>query len=239
MVSIAIIQIKAHTKGGVIFMSKNVNFKDLSNQKFGYLTAISIDETKTNSNHTYWNCKCICGNFRSLQTYQLTSGKVTSCGCKNPHRRKNSLISNHKRMYSVYSTMIARCHNPNSISYKYYGAKNIFVCDEWKNDFSTFVEWADNNGYNDSLSIDRIDNTKGYSPDNCRWIPLADQSKNKTTSVSYTHNGETHNMKEWCAILHFDYALAKSRRKTAKIKHIEPTFEYVFSAPKFTKKKKL
>ena len=219
-------------------MSKNVNFKNLSNLKFGYLTAISIDETKSNSNHTYWNCKCICGNFRSLQTYQLISGKVTSCGCKNSRPRKNPLISNHKRMYSLYSAMIARCHNPKSNSYKYYGQKGIFVCDEWKDNFDSFAKWAENNGYNDTLSIDRIDNSKGYSPSNCRWIPLYDQSKNKSTSVSYTFNGETHNLKEWCAILNFNYESAKSRRKYAKKKNIEPTFDYVFSPLKYRKVKK-
>lgn len=217
-------------------MQKNANFKNLSNQKFGYLTAISIDKTKANFHHTYWNCKCICGKIRSLQTYQLTSGKVTSCGCKNPRSIKSLLIQKHKRMYSIYSSMIARCHNPNSISYKYYGAKGITVCDEWKNNFNSFVEWALSNGYNDTLSIDRINNSKGYFPTNCRWVPLSEQSKNKKTSVSYTHNGETRNLKEWCIILDFDYDLAKSRRKCAKKRGIEPSFDYVFSAPKHNKK---
>jgi hypothetical protein len=236
MIFTASIQIKAHTKGGVIFMSKNANFKNLLNQKFGYLTAISIDETKSNSNHTYWNCKCICGKIRSLQTCQLTSGKVTSCGCKNLRSIKSSLIQKHRRLYSVYSSMIARCHNPNAISYKYYGAKGITVCDEWKNNFKSFVKWALSNGYNDTLSIDRINNSKGYLPTNCRWVPLSEQSKNKKTSVSYTHNGETHNLKDWCKILDFNYDLAKSRRQYAKKKNIEPSFDYVFSAPKHHKK---
>lgn len=213
-------------------MSKNHNFKNLKNNVFGFLTAISIDTSKSNSQHTYWICKCVCGKTRSLATYQLTSGRVTSCGCQNPRAKKSQIISTRKRMYSVYSSMLARCFNPKSISYKSYGAKGITVCDEWKNDFASFANWAENNGYSDGLSIDRIDNSKGYSPTNCRWVLPSEQYRNKTTSVFYTHNGETHNLKEWCAILDFDYILAKSRRKEAKKKNIIPTFEYVFAPPK-------
>lgn len=216
-------------------MSKNVNFKNLSNQQFGYLTAISIDETKTTPNHTYWNCKCVCGKIRSLQTYQLTSGKVTSCGCKNTKTKLSEYLSDKKRLYSVYGAMIARCHNPKSISYKYYGLKGIQVCDEWRKDFKAFATWSYANGYNDTLSIDRIDNSKGYAPKNCRWVTMREQSLNKSTSVTYIHNGKTLNMSEWCKELNFPYDLAKSRRKQAKKYGIEPTFEYVFAPPKFKK----
>lgn len=211
-------------------MSRNVNFKNLTNKKFGYLTPICVDESKKPSSHTYWICKCVCGKTRSLQTHQLTSGKVTSCGCMNKRSKKSSIVSKDKRLYSLYSSMVARCNNPKSISYKSYGAKGIKVCTEWLN-YSCFYKWAKNNGYKDGLSIDRIDNTKGYNPSNCRWIPLCEQYKNKTNNVRFTHNEETHIMSEWCKILGFSYTLAKSRRKEAKKRNIEPTFEYVF-APK-------
>lgn len=217
-------------------MSKNHNFKNLLNQTFGYLTAISIDEERTTTNKTYWKCQCICGKIRSLQTHQLTSGKVTSCGCQNRKHKLGAIISQNKRLYSLYGAMLARCFNPKSISYRYYGAKGITVCDEWKNDFVAFMKWSINNGYNDALSIDRIDNSLGYCPSNCRWVEIWEQANNKTTSVSYTHNGETHNMKEWCSILGFDYTLAKSRRKNAKKHNIEPSFEYVFAPPKFKRR---
>lgn len=216
-------------------MSKNPNFKDLTNQQFGYLTAIEVDKLKTTPKHTYWICECVCGERRSLQTYQLTSGKVTSCGCQNPRTKKSKITNLKKRIYNIYNSMLSRCYNPNNISYKYYGLKGITVCDEWKNNFQTFLEWSENNGYNDTLSIDRIDNSKGYCPENCRWIPLNEQWDNKTTSVKYTFNGETHNMKEWCKILDFSYTLAKSRRKEAKKKNIDPTFEYVFAPRKFSR----
>lgn len=215
-------------------MQKNANFKNLTSQIFGYLKVVSIDEERTTSNRTYWKCVCVCGKTRSFQTCQLTSGRVTSCGCKNP-RTQRLITLTQKRIYTIYNSMLARCNNPKSISYKYYGAKGITVCNEWENSFKAFVEWSVSNGYNDTLSIDRIDNSKGYCPSNCRWIPLCEQAQNKTTTVKYTHNGETHNLKEWCNILNFNYVLAKSRRKEAKRKNIEPTFEYVFAPPKFKK----
>ena len=210
-------------------MQRNPNFKDLSNKTFGYLTPLYVEKNK--NKHIYWLCKCVCGNCRLLQTYQLTSGKVTSCGCMNEKTKKSAIIAQNKRLYTVYSSMIARCHNPKSISYKYYGAKGITVCDEWKTNFETFLKWSLQNGYNDSLSIDRIDNSKGYCPSNCRWITLSQQFQNKTNNVLYTHNDETHTMSDWCRILGFSIDLAKSRRKQAKKYNIEPTFEYVF-APK-------
>jgi len=217
-------------------MSKSHKFKDLTNQEYGFLTALYVDECKTTPHHTYWVCQCICGKTRSLQTYQLTSGRVTSCGCQNPRTKLHAIGKNRKRIYSVYSSMIARCHNSKSISYRYYGEKGISVCDEWKNSFESFVAWAENNGYNDSLSIDRIDNSKGYSPSNCRWIPLSEQSNNKSTTVSISHNGETHNLKTWSDILNFPYSLAKSRHKEAKKKNITPSFDYLFAPNKRPRK---
>ena len=218
-------------------MPKNHNFKDLTNQKFGYLTAISIDSSKKSGHNTYWLCRCDCGNTRSLQTHQLTAGNVTSCGCMNTKKRKSEYLLDKKRIFNIYNGMRTRCCNSKSPSFKYYGGKGITICDEWLNDFKSFVNWAYANGYSNSLSIDRIDNSKGYYPDNCRWIALNDQFHNKTNNVWLSHNGETHTMADWCKLLNFSYTLAKSRKKEAKKKNIEPTFEFIFAPPKFTRTK--
>ena len=218
-------------------MQRNVNFKDLTGQTFGYLTALYVDESKTTPKHLYWFCKCVCGKTRSLQTNQLTMNRVTSCGCMNQRQIKHINISSHKRIYSIYNAMLSRCHNPNNTAFNSYGGKGIAVCEEWRSDFNTFKEWALNNGYSDTLSIDRIDNSKGYSPDNCRWIPLREQQFNRSNNVYYTHNGETHIVFEWADILGLSRELIKSRRKTAKRKNIEPTFEYLFR-PLYTHVKK-
>lgn len=75
--------------------------------------------------------------------------------------------------------MKERCYKPSNDNYKYYGALGITICDEWLNDFSTFAKWSTENGYANNLTIDRKDNTKGYSPDNCRWITIQEQQRNK------------------------------------------------------------
>ena len=218
-------------------MRRGSNFKDLTNQTFGYLTVLCIDDIKSSPKHIYWLCQCECGKQRSLQTSQLTCKKVTSCGCHNPRTILGNAIKPNKRLFSIYTSMLARCNNPKNTSYKYYGGKGIKVCSEWENDFNAFASWSHEHNYNDTLSIDRIDNLKGYEPSNCRWVTLKDQSKNKSTSIAYTHNGETHNMKEWCEILKFSYVVAKSRRREAKRHCVEPTFEYIFAPRKFYKKR--
>lgn len=103
-------------------------------------------------------------------------------------------------LYNICTQMIMRCHNPNNAAYCNYGARGITVCDEWRFDRTKFVEWAYANGYQKGLSIDRIDNNKGYSPDNCRWASRLTQQNNTRRNRSLTVNGETHNLSEWARI---------------------------------------
>ena len=87
--------------------------------------------------------------------------------------------SKRKRLKNIHYNLIYRCHNPKSTSYKNYGGRGIKVCDEWKNDFNSFYEWAVHNGYASYLSIDRIDNDGDYCPENCRWVSQRVQNNNK------------------------------------------------------------
>ena len=100
------------------------------------------------------------------------------------------------RLYRIWKAMRVRCNNPNSKEYYRYGGRGIKVCKSWDNYFA-FREWALGNGYDDSLTIDRIDNNDGYSPDNCRWITLAEQQQNRSRCVMITHNGKTQNISQW------------------------------------------
>lgn len=102
------------------------------------------------------------------------------------------------RLYKIYYRMINRCYNKNDVDhYKYYGKRGITVCDDWLNDNTTFFDWAMNNGYRDDLTIDRIDNNKGYSPDNCRWTTTYEQNKNRSNSLLVTYAGVTKTINEW------------------------------------------
>ncbi len=103
-------------------------------------------------------------------------------------------------LYGICTQMIARCHNPNNASYYNYGARGITVCDEWRHDRTKFVDWAKENGYRKGLSIDRIDNNKGYSPDNCRWVERLVQQNNTRKNRFLTVDGETHTISEWARI---------------------------------------
>jgi len=98
--------------------------------------------------------------------------------------------------------MKTRCYNPNGSGYSRYGGRGIQICDEWKNCFQSFYDWATSNGYSDDLSIDRKDVNGNYNPDNCRWANIHEQSTNKTTNIYVTYNGEKLTISELSEKLH-------------------------------------
>ena len=102
---------------------------------------------------------------------------------------------------TIRKGMIKRCHNVNSKSYLHYGGRGIAVCEDWLNSFQLFYEWAMSNGYQQNLSIDRIDNDKGYSPENCRWITMKQQCRNTRQNVMLSYNGETMCVTDWATKL--------------------------------------
>lgn len=128
-----------------------------------------------------WVCLCECGAHKTILGASLRSGLTKSCGCLNKEilSEKGTLHGDHgSRLYSVWHNMKQRCSNPKHTAYSYYGALGIAVCDAWMN-YAPFQEWAVKTGYSDDLSIDRIDGSKGYSPDNCRWANKTTQSRNQ------------------------------------------------------------
>lgn len=97
--------------------------------------------------------------------------------------------------------MKKRCYLKCNHDYKNYGARGIAVCDEWRNDFMAFYNWSMANGYNDTLTIDRIDVNGNYEPNNCRWCNMKQQARNRRNNIYFTYNGETHCLTDWCEIL--------------------------------------
>lgn len=104
------------------------------------------------------------------------------------------------RLYHIWSGFKGRCLNEKSRDYSDYGGRGITICEEWHNP-NNFFKWALSNGYDDDLTIDRIDNSKGYSPDNCRWITNAKQQRNKRSNVVIEYCGEKHCVAEWAEII--------------------------------------
>ena len=106
--------------------------------------------------------------------------------------------------------MLTRCYNPNSDSYAFYGSRGIRVCDEWL-DYSVFEQWAIANGYEDTLTIDRIDFNAGYNPDNCRWVSVETQSRNTRRTRFITIGTETRPLIDWAERLNRNYRTVMSR----------------------------
>ena len=174
-----------------------VNKVEMQNSEFGRWTAIKRDETRKTA---HWICQCKCGTIRSVEQAALKHGRSKSCGClqkedlasrRTTHKRKP------KRLYKTWSDMIQRTTNPNNSSYSRYGGREISVCEEWRQSFESFRDWALSSGYSDELTIDRIDNNKSYTPDNCRWTTRLRQSINRRNTIFVTLNGETYHLQEW------------------------------------------
>lgn len=164
-------------------------------------------------------CLCDCGNKKEVDKYQLTRGAVRSCGCLAKEiwaelmksgavggfNKKHGMRGT--RLYSIINGIKERCYNPNRKVYKDYGGRGIIVCDEWLNDYGAFCDWAIQNGYNDTLTIDRIDNNGNYCPENCRWVTMKKQSNNRRNNKLIEYKGETKTISEWCDIFGIDKKL--------------------------------
>lgn len=130
-----------------------------------------------------YRCVCDCGNERIMHVGHFNSGYAKSCGCHViRHGKSNS------REQMSYSNMMARCHNPKNKRYKDYGEKGIFVCDEWRNNFYQF--YLDMGDCPSGYQIDRIDNRKGYSKENCRWVDAKTNMNNRSISVTWIVYGK-------------------------------------------------
>lgn len=176
--------------------------KNLVGQKFERLTVIELDKSNKH-NGVYWICKCDCGNTSIVRSDSLTSGNTKSCGCLASEQRVLNGKSNTKhgmkgtKIYNSWQSMKNRCYNKKYENYNRYGGRSIKVCDEWKNNFQAFYDWAINNGYKEGLTIDRIDNNGNYEPSNCRWVTAKIQNRNTSQNIIITFNNKTQCLTDW------------------------------------------
>lgn len=158
-------------------------------------------------------CKCDCGNTVLIFPYQFdASQSQISCGCikhRTPYNATHKLSKT--KLYHVWESMRLRCYASGNKKYYYYGGRGITVCDEWRNNFIAFQEWSLSHGYQEGLTIDRIDNNQGYSPDNCRWVTRAIQQRNMRRNVVITYQGKTQVLKDWCDELGLRYKTIQNR----------------------------
>lgn len=197
----------------------NVNINDVYNR----LTVIKLFRYMDGkSKRKGCICKCNCGNYVGpIRIQNLVNGDNISCGCYQKELHSKQLVErnykhghstrdNREHLYILWGAMKDRVSNINRKDSKWYSGKHLEFCEEW-NDYLKFREWALGNGYQEGLSIDRIDNSIGYIPTNCRWIPLKDQNKNKTSNRLITFNGETKILADWCRELNLNDKLVSSR----------------------------
>lgn len=164
---------------------------DLTGKRIGKLVVLEY-AGRTERRASLWRCHCDCGNEVVMRGDVLRRGNTGGCGCgkglKHGHRNK--------LWYPSYKAMMERCYLYTSGNYSRYGGKGITVCGEWR-DINKFAEWAEESGYAPGLTLDRIDSSRGYSPDNCRWATKKQQSNNRKNTLYYTYRGETKALTDW------------------------------------------
>lgn len=168
---------------------------DLTNKKFGMLTAESVSHSGRKG--VVWNCKCECGGVATYSAAHLLSGKIKACGCQ-----RGKKIADAARTHGQWNTpthrswqnMHARCRGGKGKGDRWYAAKGITVCERWGK-YENFL--ADMGERPDGKSLDRIDNSKGYSPDNCRWATAKEQALNRSNVTLYEYMGRKLSISDW------------------------------------------
>lgn len=159
--------------------------KIIPGMRFGRLTVIERSGTDSDGK-ALWRCICDCHNILRVPGGNLVSGDTTSCGC---YQKELAGVTDKRiypthgmtetRLYTIWTDMKQRCNNPRDPFFSDYGGRGIKVCEEWETDFSMFYTWAISHGYSIMLTIDRVNNDRGYSPDNCRWVTFEKQANDK------------------------------------------------------------
>ena len=222
---------KQLTKKPSIRPAARIAIEDYIGKKNQRLTVVGAVRPETKG-RIKLKCICDCGNIALVYPYQFDKGSIQSCGCArfghseihagNSYRKTHGLSSN--RFYKKWNDMVRRCYNPNEPAYRFYGAKGISVCSDWKDSPEAFIKWCEETNPGDpALSLDRIDGLKGYSPENCRWSTQIQQVHNLTNNRFVTVNGETHCITEWCRMYHLSAGTIYKRVKKGQ------SFEKVIS----------
>lgn len=186
---------------------------DLTGHTYGRLTV--LHEAMPSAYPRRWVCRCACGTIKTILGASMRKGLTQSCGCLNKEilSKKGTIHGEYgSRLYSIWHNMKQRCENPNNTGYPYYGALGITVCSEWS-EFAPFHAWAVATGYSDDYSIDRIDSSQGYFPDNCRWVNKTIQARNQkrrnTNSSGHTGVSYMPRLKKYEAYITVNYKKIK------------------------------
>lgn len=176
--------------------------RDLTGKRFGRLLALE-KVGSTSGGNALWKCICSCSDKNEVivRADCLREGKTTSCGCVCKEvmsaRMKKYFDEDSKHLASVFAGMKTRCYNKHDESYLGWGARGIFICDEWLNSVDSFIEWAKTHGYKRGLTIDRIDNNGPYASWNCRWVTVTVQNNNMRGNRMFKVMGMRKSIADW------------------------------------------
>lgn len=195
---------------------------DMTGKRFSRLVVVEF--VGRQGDKRQWRCICDCGNIVYATTTDLRSKHTTSCGCARLERisvLNRSHGQSKSQIYEAYRSMMSRCGNSGNKDYAYYGARGITVCSEW----GTFEGFFADMGYPPTgCELDRIDNDKGYSKDNCRWTTHTKNCRNRRSNRLLTYRGETRPLSEWAERLRINYATLATRLNSMKMS-VERAFE--------------
>ena len=180
--------------------------QDITGKRFGKLIALRFDHSERNNKTTrqFWLFQCDCGKLKVMRKDVVTSGHNISCGCEHEKIIKATIERKTKHglhkttLYKKWKSIKGRClYNAKDKRQKNYKNRNIIMCQEWQDDFLNFYNWALANGFEEGLTIDRINNDGNYEPSNCRWVDMKHQGRNRRTNKFITFQNETHCLSEW------------------------------------------
>lgn len=155
--------------------------------------------------------QCICGKVKVYLLNNIERGRSKSCGCSQVRPITHGL-SKH-RLYWIFTSMSDRCKNTKARFYHRYGGRGIKICSEWEHNFKKFYDWAIQNGWQEGLEIDRINNDGNYEPSNCRWATDKEECRNRSTNKIIEFNGEKRCVAEWCELHNITQQVFYKRRK--------------------------
>lgn len=206
---------------------EGINQNNCIGKRVGLFDILYECDYKSNDGHRLFRVRCSECGWETDVAFRNIKYMGTQCRHKNingEYINFNSFKWRNQKIGHIFKGMKRRCYDSSHKSYRCYGAKGIKVCEEWINDPKTFEDWALNNGYEDGLTIDRIDGNKDYCPENCRWVPLSDNSRYKSSTYHIEVDGEIHSGKEWAKILGFGVNLIN---RYVKLYGIENTSEFI------------
>lgn len=184
---------------------------DMTGQRYGRL--LVVERAGSRNNRAHWLCECTCGGSKIVDGCSLRDGDTTSCGCLHremmsamakanhaagtiKYKRTHGHSGKHRSLtYNTWTGMRQRCHYPGSIGYATYGAKGVTVCERWRYSFENFL--ADMGERKPGFTLDRVCNSKGYEPDNCRWLDSKGQRLNRADVRLLSYQGRTQSVTDW------------------------------------------